>query len=74
MTVGGDLEFALEAVAFAEEFATRRQRGAFWIADFEMEFAAEALGARGDSGSEEEQACQQGQAGEKNLDTFSVHC
>jgi hypothetical protein len=57
--VGGDLEFTLEADTFAEEFASGGDRRAFRIADFEMEFAAEALCARGDSYGEVEEAGEQ---------------
>jgi len=41
------LETALEAVAFAEEFAFGGEAGTLRIADFEVEFSAEALGAGG---------------------------
>jgi len=38
---------ALEAVAFAEEFAAGGESGAFWIVHFEMKFAAETLARAG---------------------------
>jgi hypothetical protein len=59
MAVRGDLEFALEAIAFAEKFAAGSEGGTFGIADFEVEFAAKALGAHGDRGGEAEEAGQE---------------
>jgi hypothetical protein len=47
VAVGRNLETALEVVSCAEEFAFGGEAGTFRIADFEMEFTAEALGARG---------------------------
>ena len=67
VAVRGNLKTALEAVAFAEEFATGSEGRAFWIAELEMEFTAEALGARGDSGGEAEETGQQAEAGETDL-------
>ena len=69
-----NLEAALEAVAFAEEFATGGEAGAFRIADFKMEFAAQALRARRASRGEAEKAGQEGEAIDKDLGPFTVHC
>jgi hypothetical protein len=74
MAVRGNLKPALKAVGFAEEFATGGEGGAFWIAHFEMKFAAEALSARRGSRGEAEEASQKGEAREKDLRPFSVHC
>ena len=71
VAVGGNLEAALKTVAFAEKFAASGESGALRIADFEMEFAAEALGACGDSRGQAEEA---GQQGEADLRPLSVHC
>jgi len=59
MPVRGNLEAALEVVAFAEKFALGSKAGAFWVADFEMKFAAEALGAGGHGRHEAEEADQE---------------
>jgi len=71
VAVGGNLEAALETVAFTEKFTASSEACAFWIAYFDMKLTAETLGARGDSGGEEEQACQQTDA---DMGPFSVHC
>jgi len=73
VSVRGNLEAALEVVAFAEEFTFGGKAGAFGIADFEMDFAAKALGARWDRRGEQEQACQQVQARDKRLEAIGVH-
>jgi hypothetical protein len=74
VAVGGNLEAALEAVAFAEEFAAGGEAGPLGIADFEMNFATEALGVRGEAGGEKEETCQHRQAREKSLEATSDHC
>jgi hypothetical protein len=74
VAVGRNLEVALEAVAFAEEFAAGGESGTLWIAHFEMKFAAEALSARRGSRGEAEEASQKGEARERDLRPFSVHC
>src|SRR6266702_6852028 len=70
VSVGGNLEFALEAVALAEKFAAGGKRGTFGIADFEVEFATKALRARGDRRGEAEEASQ---GKEADLLRFCVH-
>jgi hypothetical protein len=74
VAVGRNLEVALEAIAFAEKFAAGSKSGAFRIAHFEMEFAAEALGARGGCRGETESAREQADARETDSAPFSVHC
>ena len=74
VAVGRNLEAALEVVAFTEEFAAGGESGAFWIAHFEVEFAAEALSARRGSRDAAESARQQAEAIEKDLGPFGVHC
>jgi len=74
VSVGGNLESALEAVAFAEEATFGGEAGAFWVADFETEFAAEALGAGRDSGGEPEDACEEREACETEFGPLCVHC
>ena len=74
VAVGWNLEAALEAVAFAEEFAAGGESGAFWIVDFEMKFAAETLGARRGPRGETEKASQQVEARDTDWGPSSVHC
>jgi hypothetical protein len=69
--VGGNLKTALEAVAFAEQFALGRECRALWIADFKMKFATQPLGVRRDSRCEAEDA---GKKRDAELEPFSVHC
>lgn len=72
--VGWNLEAALEGVAVAEEFAAGGESGAFWIVHFEMEFAAETLGARRGPRGETEEASQQVEARDTDWGPSSVHC
>jgi len=74
VAVGWNLEAALEAVAFAEEFAAGGESGAFWIVHFEMKFAAETLGARRGPRGETEEASQQVEARDTDWGPSSVHC
>ena len=68
--VGRNLKTALEMVAFAEKFAPGGERRALWIANFEMNFAAQPLGVSRGCPSEAEEANQQRDA---ELEPFSVH-
>lgn len=70
VAIRGNLELAPETVALAEEFAFGGKAGAFWIADFEMQFTTEALSAGGHRRGEAEE---RGQESEADWERFSRH-
>src|SRR5262249_40935838 len=68
LAVGADRELLLKLIGFAEELARGGDALSLWVAYFDLQFAAFALGLSGESGHQEKEYCERHRASDRAAD------